>query len=800
MKRKIKNIAILGSGVMGSRIACHFAGVGLEVLLLDITPRELNEEEEKKGLQLDDPRVKNRIVNNALRAATKSNPSPIYHKSFSDRISTGNFDDDLERIKDYDWVLEAVVENLEIKKGLYEKVEKLRKPRSLITTNTSGIPIKLLEQDRNEDFKKNFAGTHFFNPPRYLPLLEIIPGPSTDPEVLDFLMAYGEKFLGKTTVLCKDSPAFIANRIGIFSILKIIEAMDAMKYGIDQVDRLTGPTIGRPKSATFRTSDVVGLDTLIKVADNLHAALKDDESRDTFKLPEMVRELEKKNWLGDKTKQGFYKKVKDDKGKSVILTLDLESLEYKEKEKVKFAALEELKQISGLEKKMAHLLNRKDGVGEFMRRSFFPLFAYASMRIPEISDHLFQIDQAVCAGFAWELGPFETWDAFGLKKGLEGMKEMGLEPAPWIEEMVKGGNERFYQVKDGKKQYYNIESKSYLPIPGQDDFIILENLRESKKIWSNSGASIFDLGDGVLNVGFHTKMNTMGSEVIQGIHKAIDLAETEYEGLVIGNQGANFSAGANLGLIFMFAIEQEFDEIDFMVRQFQQTIMRVRYSSAPVVVAPHGLTLGGGCEMTMHADKVQAAAETYIGLVELGVGVIPGGCGTKEMVLRVSDSFEPGDAELNNLQNAFMDIAMAKVATSAYEAYDMRILQDKDRVSINKNRQIFDAKNLVMGMLESGYVPPTKRKDIRVLGKEAIALFEAGINGMLMAKYISEHDAKVARKLAFVMAGGDLSYPMNVDEDYLLNLEREAFVSLTGEKKTLERIQAVLKTGRPIRN
>ncbi len=801
MKRRIKKVAVLGSGVMGSRIACHFAGIGLEVLLLDISPRELNEKEKAAGLELKNTRVKNRIVNDALQSVLKSNPSPIYDKSFSVRITTGNFEDDLEKIKDCDWVLEAIIENLEIKRSLYEKIEKIRTKGTLITSNTSGIPMSLLAEGREEDFRKNFAGTHFFNPPRYLPLLEIIPGPETDPEIIGFLMGYGEKYLGKTTVLCKDTPAFIANRIGIYSILKIVEAMQEVGFNIDQVDRLTGPIVGRPKSATFRTSDVVGLDTLIKVADNLYKALEHDESRESFKLPQIVRELEEKKWLGDKTKQGFYKKVKDKEGKSVILTLDLNSMEYREKEKAKFKELEDVKQVSGgLGNKITFLMNTKDKVGDFLRRSFLPLFAYSSNRIPEISDHLFQIDQASCAGFAWEIGPFELWDSFGVKKGLEKMEEAGIQAAPWVREMLDQGHDSFYKVEEGKRKYYDIESKQYKAIPGQDEFIILDNIRDGKKVWGNSGATIFNLGDGILNLEFHTKMNTLGSEVIQGIHKAIDLAESQYEGLVIGNQGANFSAGANLGLVFMFAIEQEYDEIDFMVRQFQSTVMRLRYSSCPVVVAPHGLTLGGGCEMTMHADRVQAAAETYIGLVELGVGVIPAGCGSKEMALRVSDSFEAGDVQLNNLQNMFMNVATAKVATSAHEAFDMRILQKKDRISINKNRQIFDAKNLVLGMLENGYVPPSKRKNIKVLGKEAIALFEAGINGMHMARYISDHDAKVARKLAYVMAGGDLSYPMEVDEDYLLNLEREAFVSLTGEKKTLERIQAVLKTGRPIRN
>lgn len=800
MKRRINKVAILGSGVMGSRIACHFANIGVEVLLLDIVPRELNDKEKTHGLTLDDKKVRNRIVNDSLEFALKSNPSPIYHLDFASRVSTGNFEDDMSKISDYDWVIEVVVENLKIKQSIFEQVEKYRTKGTLITSNTSGIPMNQMCEGRSDDFVKHFAGTHFFNPPRYLELLEIIPGPKTDKEILEFLMSYGRKFLGKTTVLCKDTPAFIANRVGIYAILKVVDSMQKLNLNIDQVDKLTGPVIGRPKSATFRTSDVVGLDTLIKVADNLYAGLPKDEARDTFKLPEEVRKLEEKKWLGDKTKQGFYKKTKDENGQTQILTLDLDSFEYKPKAKVSFSTLEETKPIELLDKRFKVLLNGKDKAGEFYRDSFFALFQYVSNRIPEIADEVYKIDQAVCAGFRWEMGPFETWDSIGIKDSLAKMNETGYKPNKWVDEMLKSGAESFYKVENGVRKYYDIASKSYKNVPGTEEFIILDNLRESKKIWGNSGASIFDIGDGILNVEFHTKMNTMGSEVIQGVNKAIDLAEKEYEGLIIGNQGANFSAGANLGMVFMFAIEQEYDEIDFMVRQFQNTIMRVRYSSVPVIVAPHGLSLGGGCEMTMHADRVQAAAETYIGLVELGVGLIPAGCGTKETVMRVSDSFEQGDAEINNFQNAFMNIATAKVATSAYEAYDMHILNENDRISVNKNRQIADAKQSLLEILELGYTKPSPRTDIKVLGKQFIALAEAGVNGMLMGKYVSEHDAKIARKLAYVMAGGDLSYPQTVSEKYLLDLEREAFVSLTGEKKTLERIQSVLKTGKPIRN
>ena len=800
MKRNIKRAAILGSGIMGSRIACHLANIGVEVLLLDIVPQELTEYEKKKGLTLKDAAVRNRLVTQAFQTAVKSKPAPLYHKGFQDRVQLGNLEDDLEKIKDCDWVVEVVVENLDIKKQLFNKVEAYRKPGTLITSNTSGIPIHLMSEGRSEDFQRNFCGTHFFNPPRYLKLLEIIPTPNTDPEVIDFFMKYGDLYLGKTTVLCKDTPAFIANRVGIYAILKVIDSMQKFDLNVDQVDKLTGPVVGRPKSATFRTSDVVGLDTLIKVANNLYQGLPDDESRDTFKLPEVVGKLEDKNWLGDKTGQGFYKKTKQN-GKTEILTLDLKTLEYQPKQKAKFPTLELTKTIDNVKDRFKVLLSGKDVAGDFYRDSFFALFQYVTHRIPEITDALFKIDDAVCAGFGWEAGPFETWDLVGLKNTLEQMEAAGYRPNQWVYDMTAAGHGSFYRIEDGIKKFYDIESKSYQVVSGKEDFIMLEHLRESKVVWQNSGSTIYNLGDGVLNVEFHTKMNTLGGEVIEGLNKAITMAEKEdYAGVVVGNQGAQFSAGANLGMVFMYAIEQEYDELDFMIRHFQNAMMRVRYSSVPVVVAPHGLTLGGGCEMTLHADMVQAAAETYIGLVEVGVGLIPGGGGTKELTKRVSDTLETGDVELNALQNALMNIATAKVATSAYEAMDMHIMRDEDRISVNRDRQIAEAKSAVLELAQAGYTQPLQAKNIKVQGRTGMALFMAGVNGMRMGNYISDHDVKIAHKIAHVMCGGDLTHPQEVTEQYLLDLEREAFLSLCAEKKTLERIQAILKGGKPLRN
>jgi 3-hydroxyacyl-CoA dehydrogenase len=800
MTRRIKKVAVLGSGIMGSRIACHFANIGVNVLLLDIVPRELSDDEKKKGLTIESKAVRNRIVNQAFTSAINSNPAPLYDKSFANRITLGNFDDDMSKIKDYDWTIEVVVENLDIKKKVFEQVEKHRKQGTLITSNTSGIPINFMLEGRSEDFQKHFCGTHFFNPPRYLKLLEIIPTAKTDPEIVDFFMHYGDLYLGKTTVLAKDTPAFIANRVGIFAILKVIDSMQKLGLNVDQIDKLTGPVIGRPKSATFRTSDVVGLDTLVKVANGLYAGLPNDEGRNTFKLPDMVGKLMENNWLGDKTGQGFYKKTKDAKGKTEILTLNLKTLEYEAKQKVSFGTLEATKPIENLKERFKPLLSGKDAAGDFYRDSFYALFQYVSNRIPEIADELYKIDDAVCAGFGWETGPFETWDSVDVTKTVTKMEEMGYKPNQWIYDMLKAGISSFYMAKDGIRHYYDITSKSYKAVPGAESYIVLDNIRESKVLWSNSGSTIFDLGDGVINVEFHTKMNTLGGEVVEGINKAIDMAEKDYRGLVIGNQGAQFSAGANLGMIFMHAIEQEFDEVDFMIRHFQNTMMRVRYSSVPVVVAPHGLTLGGGCEMSLHADIIQAAAETYIGLVEVGVGLIPGGGGTKELAKRVSDSFETGDVELNALQNAFMNIATAKVATSAEEARGMHILRPQDRISVNKDRQIADAKSAVIELADAGYTMPIQASNIKVQGKTGMALFMAGVNGMKMGRYISDHDLKIANKIGYVMCGGDLSYPQEVTEQYLLDLEREAFLSLTGEKKTLERIQSILTTGKPLRN
>ena len=801
MTRRIKKVAIVGSGIMGSGIACHFANIGVEVLLLDIVPRELNDKEKAKGLSLEDSVVRNRLVNEALMTSLKSKPSPIYSKKFADRIVTGNLDDDLHKIKDVDWVMEVVVERLDIKQQVFEKIEKYRTPGTLITSNTSGIPIKFMNEGRSEDFQKHFAVTHFFNPPRYLKLFEVVPGPQCSQEVTDFLMMYGDKFLGKTSVLAKDTPAFIGNRIGIFGIMSLFHVVKEMGLTIEEVDKLTGPVIGRPKSATFRTIDVVGLDTLVHTANGVKDNCPNDEMRDQFVIPDYVNTMMENKWLGSKTKQGFYKMTKNANGKREILSLDLNTLEYRPKKSAKFDTLALTKSIDNVADRFKVLVAGKDKAGEFYRKSFAAMFAYVQNRIPEISDELYRIDDGLRAGFGWEHGPFEIWDAIGVAKGVEIMKAEGKEPASWVTEMLSNGETSFYSVKDGATFYYDIPTKSHLKKPGQDSFIILDNIRKTNEVWKNSGAVIQDLGDGILNLEFQSKMNTIGADVLTAINKAIDLAETNYQGLVVGNQAANFSVGANIGMIFMMAVEQEYDELNYAIKYFQDTMMRMRYSSIPTIAAPHGMALGGGCEISLHADKVVAAAETYMGLVEFGVGVIPGGGGSKEMALRASDLFHKGDVQLNVLQEHFLTIGMAKVSTSAYEAFDIGLLQKgKDVIVVNKERQIAIAKQHALLMAQSGYSQPAMRKDVLVLGKQALGMFLVGTDSMEASHYISEHDKKIANKLAYVMAGGDLSEPTKVTEQYLLDIEREAFLSLTTERKSLERIQHMLKTGKPLRN
>ena len=603
MKRAIKKVAVLGSGVMGSRIACHFAGIGVQVLLLDIVPKEAAESKDKK--------LRNKIVNDSLQAAIKSNPSPVFYKDVVKKIKTGNFDDDMKEIAACDWIIEVVVERLDIKKSVYEKVEQFRKPGTLITSNTSGIPIHLLSEGRSEDFKTNFCGTHFFNPPRYLRLLEIIPTPGTDPAVIDFLMHYGDLYLGKTTVLCKDTPAFIANRIGVYGIMSLFRLVDKLNLTIDEVDALTGPLIGRPKSATFRTADVVGIDTLVKVAKGVYENCPNDEARDTFLIPDWLNKMLVNNWLGEKTSQGFFKKIKipvtqgspeERKSDKEIQVLNLKTFEYQPRVKSKFASVDAAKVVDDLKQRLKMLVAAPDKAGEFYRHFHYGLFSYVSHRIPEISDEIYRIDDAMMAGFGWEIGPFESWDVLGVEKTVKEMRDAGYKPAQWVDEMITLGNKSFYKIESGKKLFYDPSSKTYIPIPGSGSFIIMSNYQD-RLVWKNASCDLVDLGDDVLGLQWSTKMNSIGGDVLAGIQTAIDKAEKNYKGLVIANEGANFSAGANVGMIFMLAVDQEYDELDMAIRAFQNTMTRARFSSVPVVVAPHGLTLGGGCELSYMRTK-----------------------------------------------------------------------------------------------------------------------------------------------------------------------------------------------------
>ena len=801
MNRHIRKVAVLGSGVMGSRIACHFANIGCEVIMLDIVPKELSPEEERKGLTMDSKVFRNKIVNDSLQFALKSNPSPIYRKSFATRIETGNFDDDMAKIKDCDWIIEVVIERLDIKQQVFENVEKYRTPGTLISTNTSGIPIHMMLDGRSEDFRKHFCGTHFFNPPRYLQLLEIIPSPETDSSIIDFMMDYGKRFLGKKTVLCKDTPAFIANRVGVYSIMSLFHIVKEMGLTVEEVDKLSGPVLGRPKSATFRTCDVVGLDTLVHVANGLKTNCPNDEEKDLFELPDYISKMVENNWLGSKTKQGFYKKEKDENGKSQILALDLNTLEYKPSTRPKFATLEMAKPIEDLHKRTKMLFMGMDKAGEFYRKAFSGLMAYVSNRIPEITEDIYKIDDALKAGFGWELGPFETWDVIGLDKGLELIGKENKKVADWVTEMKEAGCTSFYKNEKGQRLYYDIHSKTYKTIPGTEDLVMLDTLREENKVWGNSDTTIIDLGDGIINLEFHTKMNTIGGGVIEGINKAIDLAETKYNGLVISNNGQNFSAGANVGMIFMMAVEQDYDELNFAVKMFQDTMMRIRYSNTPVIAAPHNLTLGGGCELAMHADKVVAHAELYMGLVEFGVGLIPGGGGTKEFAKRLSEELYAGDIKINKMRERFLTIGQAQVATSAYEAFDLGYLREgTDEVVVSRDHQLLRAKEACLALHNKGYVAPKREKNITVMGQEGLGIVYVGANSMLSGSYISEHDALISEKLGFVLCGGDLSENTKVSEQYVLDLERKAFVELCAERKTLERLESMVKKGKILRN
>ncbi|MDX1940093.1 MAG: 3-hydroxyacyl-CoA dehydrogenase NAD-binding domain-containing protein [Saprospiraceae bacterium] len=795
--RRIKKAAVLGSGVMGTGIACHFANIGLEVLMLDILPPDLKEEERNNRA------ARNRIADLSLQAALKAKPAPLYDKKFLSRIKTGNFEDDLPKIKDYDWIIEVVVERLEVKKQVFEKVDQYRKKGTLVTSNTSGIPIHLMTEGRSEDFKKHFCGTHFFNPPRYLRLLEIIPTPDTDSEVVDFFMHYGDVYLGKQTVLAKDTPAFIANRVGVYAMAKIYQLTTELGLRIEDVDKLTGPAIGRPKTGTFRLGDLVGHDTAANVIRGIRANAPDDEQANAFEIPKYFEFLLNNKFLGDKTGQGFYKKTneRDATGRPVILALNLETLEYEPSQKPDLPSLKLSKQIEDVKKRIPAIFAAEDKGGELIRRSLLGLFAYVSNRIPEISDNLYSIDDALRAGFAWEMGPFEYWDLIGVQKGMELAESQGEKVAHWVKDLLAAGHISFYKRAGGKRLYYDIITKEYLPVPGADEFIILDNYRDKAPVHKTTETILHDIGDGVLCLEFTSPHNSIGEGVLRGINESIQLAEDgDWQGLVIGNNATNFSVGANLMMIGMLAYQQEFDELNMAVNLFQQTTMRCRYSKIPVVAATQGYVFGGGCETLMHCDAGVIAAESYIGLVEAGIGVIPGGGGTKEFAVRASDQFFEGDVQIPTLIEKFKAIAMAQVATSAQEAFHFGyLLPERDTVILNKDRNIGEAKQKVLELADN-YVMPTQREDVLVLGRGGLAALYTAANELKRGNYASEHDIKIAHKIAWVLCGGDLTGAQKVSEQYLLDVEREAFLSLCGEQKTLERIQYMLQNNKPLRN
>ncbi len=801
MKRNISKVAVLGSGIMGSGIACHFANIGVEVLLLDICPNELNESEKQKKLSLDSKAVKNRIVNEMFNKCIKSKPSPIYSKSFIKRIKLGNFDDDISKIKSADWIIEVVVEKLEIKQKVFDLIEKHRTPGTIVTSNTSGIPIKLMSKGRSDDFNKNFAITHFFNPPRYLNLFEVIPSPNCDKHLLSFLLKYGEKYLGKTSILAKDTPAFIGNRIGTFGIQSLFHQVKNGDYTIEEIDKLTGSIIGRPKSATFRTADVVGLDTLISVSKGIYDSCKNDESIEIFKEPDFLKKMVENNALGSKTGKGFYKKIKDNSGKSKILRLDFDSMEYVEQKKVNFDILSKARKIKASNEKFKFLVSGDDKGSNFYKENFSRMFHYIQNRIPEISDSIVSIDEAMKAGFGWKDGPFEIWNYIGINEGKELMKVYGLETAKWIDDMLSNGYNEFYKESKGIVQYYDLKSKKYKTKPGQEGFVILKNILEDKVVWSNSEATLYDIGSDIVNLEFSSKMNVINQNIISSLKKGVEIAEKDFKGLVIGNEGSHFSAGADISMIFLLSVEQEYDELNHVMKIFQDTMMRLRYSAIPVVAAPHGYTLGGGCELCLQCDAVVPYSETYIGLVEAGIGLLPGGGGMKEMILRASDKFKKNDVEVNILQEYFMNIGMGKTATSGFEGYELDyFIKGRDITVMNKKNQINIAKQKALNLFDAGYTKPIERNDIKVLGKQALGMLYVGVDSLRAGDYISDHDKKIANKIAYVLCGGDLSQPTKVSEQYLLELEREAFISLCGERKTLERMQYMLKNGKPLRN
>lgn len=799
----ITKAAVLGAGTMGAGIAAHLANAGIPTLLLDIAPRELTPDEQAKGLTLESPQVKNRVVGSLFETSKKLKPAPFMLADNAKLISLGNFSDDMSKLKDCDLVIEAVVENLDIKHKVFAEVEKHRKPGAVIATNTSGIPIKSIAEPFSDDFKSHFVGVHFFNPPRYMKLVELIPTEWTNGELACKMSGFLNQRLGKGVVPAKDRPNFIANRVGTFGMMATVHEMVAMNFTPTEIDQITGKAIGHASSATFRTSDLVGLDVLVHVNKNLYPAIPEDEDREAFQIPDVINQMLEKKLLGDKTKGGFYKKTKTPEGKTEILELDLTTFEYKPQQKTKFPSLDAAKGIEDLPKRVKTLVWGDDRVGEFLWKTASRISRYAANRIPEVADTIVEIDNALKWGFGWEIGVFEAWDAIGVRESVERMRNEGQAIPANVEKMLESGAETFYKTEDGQRSYYDLVGGGYKPVAEQPGVIVLRSLKDrTGVIKSNPGASLIDLGDGVACLEFHSKMNSIGGDTVMMMNFAIDEVEKNFKGLVVGNQGGNFSAGANLMMLLLAAQEEEWDDINMMVAGLQKSIMRLRYSAKPVVTAPYGLTLGGGCEISMHGDRVRAAAETYMGQVEVGVGLIPAGCGTKEMTMRAMDAAAkvPDADPLAFLKKTFELLGMGKVATSAQEAKAWGFLRECDSISMNGDRLIADAKQEVLNLDASGYVQPVPRTDILALGESGQAAMKLALHMMSRGGFISDHDALIGKKLANIMSGGSMNHTSQVSEQYLIDLEREAFLSLCGERKTQERIAAMLKTGKPLRN
>ena len=808
MKRQIERIAVIGAGTMGARIAAHAANAGIPCYLLDIAPSELTADEKRKGLALDSPAVRNRIVLAGLDAAKKSRPAAFFVPETARLVTPGNLEDNLAWCGEVDWIIEAVAENLEIKRKLFERVESVRKPGTIVTTNTSGLPIRIVSEGRSEDFQKHFAGTHFFNPPRYMKLAELIPGPKTLPDVLELLEETCDVQLGKGVVVAKDTPNFIANRIGTFSMLRAIAEMQALGMTVEEVDSCTGPAIGWPNSATFRTADIVGLDVLVHVIKNLYENLPDDESRELYRVPALAEEMMRRGWLGEKTGSGFYKRVKGAGGESEILTLDWQKMEYRARDKAKLGSIEAGRSVEDTRERLRMLvapaLEGKGGDkgNRFLWTCHSETCLYAARRIPEIANSIVDVDRAMRWGFGWEFGPFEVWDAIGVEPMAKALERDGHALPPIVTKVLASPGKSFYAAEKGTARYFDLASGALLPVKEPPGIIILSSIKERTAVVDhNAGASLIDLGDGVLCCEFHAKMNAIGGDIVAMLQSGVARLENEFEAMVIANQEANFSAGANLMLLLMTAQEGEWDDIHLAVRQFQRVNMAIKYAPRPVVSAPQGMALGGGCEINLHAARIHAAAEAYIGLVEAGVGLIPAGGGTKEMLIRANEHAASGDSlDLTHaLRPIFENVAMAKVSTSAEEARSMGFLRPSDLIAMDRDRQVADAKQTALALVRAGYHPPAPA-EIRVLGEEYLALAKLGIHSLVRGGYATEYDAVVATKLAYIMSGGSITSAQTVPEQYILDLEREAFVSLCGERKTQERIAHTLKTGKPLRN